>query len=130
MKNKTTFNHLSSCMFIFLVLGAVIGAVSVIFFMQNTVPVTVTLLAWQIEGLLGIILALAFAGGVLMTSLFSIPSLITDWIDSARQRKRIRQLEEELAEAKKREEAAKVTTVHTHTDANHMEHNHNHSTHI
>lgn len=117
-------------MFIFLVLGAVIGAVSVIFFMQNTVPVTVTLLAWQIEGLLGIILALAFAGGVLMTSLFSIPSLITDWIDSARQRKRIRQLEEELAEAKKREEAAKVTTVHTHTDANHMEHNHNHSTHI
>jgi len=99
-------------MFVFLALGAFIGALSVIFFLQNTVPVTVVFLSWQIEGLLGIILALAFAGGVLMTALFSIPSLLSDWIVAAGLRNRIKKLESELEEARKREEAAKLV-IHT-----------------
>ena len=94
-------------MFIFLALGALIGALSVIFFLQNTEPITVIFLNWQLEGLLGIILALAFAGGVMMTALFSLPSLISDWIESTQLRRRIKLLEDNLAEAKKREEGTK-----------------------
>ncbi len=102
-------------MFIFLALGALIGALSVVFFLQNTIPVTVMFLSWQIEGLLGIILALAFAGGVMMTALFSLPSIISDWIVSAQLRSRIKKLESDLDEAKKREEGAKFV-VHTNLD--------------
>lgn len=107
-------------MFIFLALGALIGALSVVFFLQNTVPVTVVFLSWQIEGLLGIILALAFAGGVMMTALFSLPSLISDWIESAQLRSRIKKLESDLDEAKKREEGAKFV-VHTNLEDNQTE---------
>ncbi len=107
-------------MFIFLVLGALIGALSVVFFLQNTVPVTVMFMSWQIEGLLGIILALAFAGGVMMTALFSLPNIISDWIVSAQLRRRIKQLESDLDEAKKREEGAKFD-VHTNLDDNQTE---------
>lgn len=107
-------------MFIFLALGALIGALSVVFFLQNTLPVTVMFLNWQIEGLLGIILALAFAGGVMMTALFSIPSLLSDWILTSQLRSRIKQLENDLADAKKREEGAKFV-VHTNLEDNQTE---------
>jgi uncharacterized integral membrane protein len=99
-------------MFIFLILGAIIGALSVVFVAQNTMPISVTFLSWQIEGSLAVILTITFVGGVLMTALFSITGLISDWIESARLRRRIRSLEEELATHMKHHEAVK--DVHTH----------------
>lgn len=95
-------------MFIFLALGVLIGSLSVIFFLQNTEPTTVLFLTWQIEGLLGIILMLAFAAGVVMTVLFSLPSYISDWIEFSRLRRQIHKLEEDLHESRKREDAARA----------------------
>lgn len=87
-------------MFIFLLLGAMIGAFSVVFVAQNTMPISVTFLSWQIEGSLAVVLTITFVGGVLMTALFSIPGLISDWVESSRLRRRIKVLEEDLAKIK------------------------------
>lgn len=111
-------------MFIFLILGAIIGALSVVFVAQNTMPISVTFLSWEIEGSLAVILTITFVGGVLMTALFSIPGLISDWIESARLRRRIRSLEEELTEMKKHHEAIKDThthDIHSHSTAEPMD---------
>lgn len=93
-------------MFIFLLLGAIIGAFSVVFVAQNTMPISVTFLSWQIEGSLAVVLTITFVGGVLMTALFSIPGLISDWVESSRLRRRIKVLEEDLAKMKNGTETA------------------------
>ena len=87
-------------MFIFLLLGAIIGAFSVVFVAQNTMPISVTFLSWQIEGSLAVVLTITFVCGVLMTALFSIQGLISDWVESSRLRRRIKVLEEDLAKMK------------------------------
>lgn len=97
-------------MFIFLILGAVIGALSVVFFLQNTALISVMFLSFEIESSLAIILAAAFIGGILTTVLLSLPSLISDWLEGARLQRRIRQLENELFESKKREEVVRTET--------------------
>lgn len=97
-------------MFIFLLLGAIIGAFSVVFVAQNTMPISVTFLSWQIEGSLAVVLTITFVGGVLMTALFSIPGLISDWVESARLRRRIKVLEEDLAKLKKEDGSHSVPT--------------------
>jgi len=96
-------------MFIFLILGAIIGALSVVFFLQNTEIISVMFLSFEIESSLAVILAAAFVGGILTTVLLSLPSLISDWLEGARLQRRIRQLENELFESKKREEEATRT---------------------
>jgi len=102
-------------MFIFLILGAIIGALSVVFFLQNTETVTVMFLSFEIESSLAIILAAAFMGGILTTILLSLPSLISDWLEGARLERRIRQLERELFETKKREETVRDFSDKTET---------------
>lgn len=109
-------------MFIFLLLGAIIGALSVVFVAQNTTPISVTFLSWEIEGSLAVILTLTFVGGVLMTALFSIPGLISDWVESARLRRRIKSLEDELAAAKELEAAHAATHHHSGTAHDHEPH--------
>src|SRR5690606_29944611 len=88
----------------------IIGALSVVFFLQNTETVTVMFLSFEIESSLAIILAAAFMGGILTTILLSLPSLISDWLEGARLERRIRQLERELFETKKREETGRYDT--------------------
>jgi uncharacterized integral membrane protein len=93
-------------MFIFLILGAIIGSFSVVFVLQNTTAVSVMFLSWQIEGSLAIILTATFVGGVLTTMLFFLPGLLSDWLKTTQMQKRIYSLEKEVAEAKEREVAA------------------------
>lgn len=111
-----TLSKLIAFMFIFLILGAVIGALSVVFFLQNTEIISVMFLSFEIESSLAIILAAAFMGGILTTILLSLPSLISDWLEGARLQRRIRQLESELFESKKREETAREFTDRTETE--------------
>ncbi|OGG60741.1 hypothetical protein A2765_01340 [Candidatus Kaiserbacteria bacterium RIFCSPHIGHO2_01_FULL_56_24] len=88
-------------MIIFLILGVLVGAISVVFVLQNIMPVTVSFFAWHLDGSLAVILFLAFAAGVLMTLLFLLPSFIRDEWRYSRVKKQIRALEAELAEARK-----------------------------
>lgn len=80
-------------MIIFLVLGLVLGALSVVFALQNVMPITVSFFAWQVEGSLALILLLALLTGVIICGLMSIPEVI-------RNQMRFNALKKELAAAK------------------------------
>lgn len=82
-------------MIIFLILGALLGILSLAFVGQNVTPVTVTFLSMQFEGSLAFVLFLAFGSGILMTLLFLLPSFIRDEWRFSRLRKKARTLEAE-----------------------------------
>lgn len=67
-------------MIIFLIFGLILGALSVIFALQNIIPITVTFFAWQVEGSLSLILLLALLTGVIICGLLSIPEVIRNHI--------------------------------------------------
>lgn len=87
-------------MIIFLILGALLGILSLMFVFQNITPVTVTFLTWHIEGSLAVMLFLALLSGVAITLLFLLPSFIRDEFRFFRLKKKARSLEGELAQHK------------------------------
>ena len=87
-------------MIFFLILGMALGAVSVVFVLQNTATITVTFLSWQIEGSLALILFLAITSGALMILLLLFPGFIRDALHLSAARKDKRILEEELVTTK------------------------------
>lgn len=87
-------------MIIFLILGILLGVISVVFVLQNITPVTVTFFAMQMQGSLALMLFLAMLSGVLMTLLFLLPTFIRDSFHLSRISKRARALEDELTATK------------------------------
>lgn len=85
-------------MIFFLLVGIMLGAVSVIFILQNSVPITVTFFAWQISGSLSLVLFSAVMTGVAVALLVLLPSFIKDDMYLSVIKKQKRELEEELAE--------------------------------
>ncbi len=98
-------------MILFLLLGAVLGGLSVIFVLQNVVPITVTFLTWQIEGSLAVILFLAMMSGVFVTLLVLLPGLIRDEFRYSRLQKEKEHVEDELTTTRK--VINEVATNHT-----------------
>ncbi len=82
---------------LFLILGLVLGAVTVIFALQNTATIAVTFLFWQIEGSLALMLLLAVFTGIIIFILFSFPELIKMHLEFSALQKRAKKLEEENA---------------------------------
>jgi len=67
-------------MILFLILGLIIGGVSVIFVLQNITPITVTFFTWHIDGSLSVILLLALLSGMLISAFILLPSFIkVEW---------------------------------------------------
>lgn len=60
----------------FLIVALGLAILTVVFALQNTVPVVVTFLIWKFEGSLAMVLMLTFALGVLVSSLVSIPAIV------------------------------------------------------
>lgn len=89
-------------MIIFLILGLILGSVSVIFALQNTDVITVTFFAWQVEGSLALILLLALLAGIIICGLMSIPEVI-------RNQMRFNALKKELASLKAEKDKVIVT---------------------
>jgi uncharacterized integral membrane protein len=85
-------------MIFFLLVGIMLGAVSVVFILQNSVPITVTFFAWQISGSLSLVLFSAVMTGVAVALLVLLPSFIKDDMYLSIIKKQKRELEEELAE--------------------------------
>ena len=83
-------------MIFFLLLGALLGALSIIFVLQNITPVTVTFLTWQIEGSLAVILFLAVMTGMIISLLVLLPGLIRDEYRHSQLRKEKKEVEDEL----------------------------------
>ncbi|MES2007081.1 MAG: LapA family protein [Patescibacteria group bacterium] len=67
-------------MILFLILGLIIGGLSVIFVFQNITPITVSFFTWHIDGSLSVILLLALLSGMLVSVLVLLPSFIkAEW---------------------------------------------------
>lgn len=98
-----------------LVVGILLGALSVLFVVQNTGVVTITFLDWQIVSSLPVVLFLAIIGGIVMTLLVLLPSVIRGDFYLSTIKKEKRQLEEELANTKKT--LADVASRPIHVDA-------------
>lgn len=84
----------------FLIFGSILGAISVVFVLQNITPITVSFFAWQFDGSLALILFLALLAGILLTVLMLFPGFVRDEVRAVTLRKRIRALERELEDAR------------------------------
>lgn len=94
-----------------LILGAILGAVSVIFVLQNITPIQVTFLTWHIDGSLALILFLALVCGMLITVLMLVPGFIRDEIRYSSLKKRNKELEEGIAAMQRGTSAPAPDTV-------------------
>lgn len=88
-------------MLFFLILGLLLGAVAVVFALQNIMMITVTFLVWQMEGSLALILLLAMLAGVLVSVFVSIPGVIKSHMHHMALRKENKILLDELTLLKK-----------------------------
>jgi putative membrane protein len=83
---------------VFLVLALVIAIFAVLFALQNTAPITISIFMWEIPGSLALVLLVALALGVVIAFLAYLPSLIRNKMNLSRQRKKIAALEKSLVE--------------------------------
>lgn len=61
-----------------LILGFLLGASAIVFALQNTAIVALSFLGWQFESSLALLILMAFAAGVTVSLLVSIPSAVKD----------------------------------------------------
>ncbi len=97
-------------MLFFLAAGILLGAVSVVFLLQNLTVVTITFLSWEITASLALILFGTLLCGMLIIALVLLPSLIRDDFRLASLRRQKKTLEQELETQKV---AAKPVTENT-----------------
>ncbi len=68
-------------MILFLGIGIAIGAVAVIFAMENTAPVTVTFLSWQFTAPLSIVILEALVIGMTIAVCMMLPRAVREAFD-------------------------------------------------
>jgi len=83
----------------FLIAALGIAVLTVIFALQNAIPVGVTFLFWSFEGSLALVLMLTFALGVLVSLLVSTPAIVKRKSAISNQKKKIEELESRLRES-------------------------------
>lgn len=86
-------------MILSLLLGLVVGGLSVVFAVQNVFPVTVTFLVWEITASLALIVALSVLAGLLIGALVSIPGAISNAMTVSNLRKENQRLAQERDDA-------------------------------
>ena len=79
------------------IIGLLLGALVVIFALQNLAPVTVSLFAWEFEGSLALIVILAMLSGIIVSMLVSIPSAIRNSLRLSRLASQNQRLASELS---------------------------------
>lgn len=95
-------------MAILFILGLLLGAVAVVFALQNITIVTVTFFTWQLEGSLALIIGVSLLTGVLITILTTIPQNISGYFKNKKLFKQNQGLEEELRKQKELTHFAKT----------------------
>ncbi len=91
------------------ILGLLIGAIAVIFVLQNVAVITVTFLAWHITGSMAVILIITLLSGILATLLIVLPGSIRNFWGYRTLGKEIQKLEEDLRKQKELTFFAKKT---------------------
>ena len=79
-----------------LILGIVFAGGAVIFALQNTTIVSVSLAAWQFEGSLALVLLITLGLGVLIAGLISSPTMISRQWTAVRLRHQVTELERDI----------------------------------
>lgn len=105
-------------MILLLIVGLLLGAVSVIFAAQNTATVAVTFFAWQFQGPLALIIVLALVAGILICAFLSWPDAIRKRIAIYSLKNKNEDLKEEIAqkEIEVEEEKSKVAATNAYLD--------------
>lgn len=83
-------------MIIFFIVGLLLGAVAVVFALQNIEVMVVSFFAWQFASSMAVILSLALLTGMVVALLLTLPELTTNYFINRALRKRNKELEEEL----------------------------------
>ena len=79
-----------------IILAIVFALLSVLFAVQNTVPVAVVFLIWRFDSSLAVVLLLALAAGALVVALISTPATVRTRWQLGKHKRRIAELEREL----------------------------------
>jgi uncharacterized integral membrane protein len=87
-------------MIFLLILGVILGSVSVIFALQNIDVTTVSFFTWQFEGSLTLILLAALLSGIFISLLILLPGSIRNYFIYRKLKKENKRLEEELRKQK------------------------------
>jgi len=87
-------------MIAFFILGLLLGALVVIFVLQNIAVVTVAFFSWQIQGSLAAILAAAVLVGVIITLLLILPEAISNYFEYKKLQKENLKLSQDLLKQK------------------------------
>ena len=92
-----------------IIIALLIAVIAVVFALQNTAVVTITFLAWTVDGSLALVVLLAVLTGVLISVFVSLPSIVKNRIAASNRKKKINELTnqvnklEEKLEAKQQE---------------------------
>ena len=87
---------------VYLIFALIISVLAVIFALQNSMTVTISLLAWEVTASLSRVILITLAIGALIGYLVLVPSVIKKSLAVSNSRKRIGALEKELDEKKAR----------------------------
>ena len=98
-------------MIILFIIGLLLGAVSVIFALQNIDIITVTFFSWHLTGSLALILLLTITAGILVTILLVLPGSIRNYFRYKNLEKENKRLEEELRKQKELTIFAKIAPL-------------------
>ncbi len=96
-------------MVILFIIGLLLGAVTVIFALQNVNVITVTFFSWHLTGSLALILLLAISSGAIVTVLLILPESIKNYFRYRSLKGEVAKLEEELRKQKELTVFAKHT---------------------
>jgi len=98
-------------MIIFLIFGVLLGAVTVVFALQNIATVTVMFVSWQLEGSLAIVLLSAVLMGALISFVIALPSEVQKSLQISGLKKQNAKLQAEIENKKREVETEKSKLV-------------------
>lgn len=84
--------------YLLLIIALVIAIFSVIFALQNAVPIVVNLLVWEFESSLALVLLVTLGVGIIIGLLGATPSTVRKSMKISHQNKRIKQLQATIAD--------------------------------
>jgi uncharacterized integral membrane protein len=91
------------------IIGLLLGALAVVFALQNIAVITVTFFSWQLTGSLALVLLLAVSTGVLIAIFLLLPEFVGSYFKYKNLKKENRQLTEDLQKQKELTVFAKQT---------------------
>ncbi|MFZ2149621.1 MAG: LapA family protein [Minisyncoccia bacterium] len=97
-------------MIILFILGLLLGAVSVVFALQNIAVITVNFFSWQLTGSLALVLLLAMTSGLMIAVFLLLPEFISNYFKYKSLKKENQNLAEELRKQKELTVFAKNTS--------------------